>query len=137
MIKMWQSEFWKNASNLEYDVQNNMIVQRYLDLSVFPSSNSKNGCKSIYIPLIFIFSVYILCIHGVYVQRGRWGTIPCLHSAAIQFFLWQKMCFYFPKSRSSLFLSFCQTKQTITIIHQYINCVIKCSSNNNFLLDIL
>ena len=43
--------------------------------------------------------------------------------------------FLFSKKQRQPLSVFCQTKQTITIIRQYVNYVIDCSSDNNFLLD--
>ena len=78
-----------------------------------------------------LYIVYSRCV----CSKGalRHDSMPTLCGYSV--FPVTEMCFYFPKSRSSLFLSFCQTKQTIKIIHQYVNYVIDCSSDNNFLLD--
>ena len=83
-----------------------MIVQRYLDWSVFSSSNSKN--LNIHIPLIFIFSVYIIyCVFTVCMFKG--GAEARFHAYTLRLFSFscdRKCVFIFQKAEAASFCLF-------------------------------
>ena len=113
----------KNASNLEYNVQNNMIVQRYLDLSVFSSSNSKNRCKSIYSPHFHILCIYIVYSRCVCSKGAlRHDSMPTLCGYSV--FPVTENVFLFSKKQKqplSVFLSDQTNNHNYTSIHKLCN----------------